>query len=128
MTPSPAPHGWWRHARCATSRVDFFPASGAEAAAAPARAVCAACPVRAACLHAHLSETDGIWGGTRGAEREHLRDLVDRLAADTTVVDAPLIRRRLRKLLDVGLPPVLLADVVGLNPDELEQRAGVAAA
>jgi hypothetical protein len=38
-----------------------------------ARAICAGCQVREACLRAGMGERDGIWGGLLPAERERLR-------------------------------------------------------
>jgi WhiB family redox-sensing transcriptional regulator len=54
----------------------FFPLDGDVLGVARAKAVCAACPVRAACLEFALSTDDarefGIYGGTTGAERDRL--------------------------------------------------------
>ena len=48
---------------------DLFTSRGAEDVAA-ARAICATCPVKAACLQAALeSGASGVWGGTTKAER-----------------------------------------------------------
>lgn len=51
----------------------FFPES--ESDAADAKAVCAGCPVRQACLDFALltRQHDGIWGGTTETERRRLR-------------------------------------------------------
>jgi WhiB family redox-sensing transcriptional regulator len=48
---------------------------GAVKAAGRAKAVCAACPARAACLEWALEacETEGIWGGTTPGERAAIR-------------------------------------------------------
>lgn len=61
---------------CRTDPELFFPVAdeGTEAferEAAPARALCAGCPVRAACLDYALEtgQDYGIWGGTSPAER-----------------------------------------------------------
>lgn len=51
----------------------FFPES--EADSEEARAVCATCPVRQACLDFALltRQHDGVWGGTTESERRRLR-------------------------------------------------------
>ncbi|MCU4185132.1 WhiB family transcriptional regulator [Acidiferrimicrobium sp. IK] len=56
----------------------FFPVGSNKAAtdqANTAKAICAACPVRAACLEYALAtnQTDGIWGGLDEAERLAIR-------------------------------------------------------
>jgi WhiB family redox-sensing transcriptional regulator len=38
-----------------------------------ARAICAGCEVREACLRVGMGERDGIWGGLLPTERERLR-------------------------------------------------------
>ncbi|HUI47484.1 MAG TPA: WhiB family transcriptional regulator [Acidimicrobiia bacterium] len=50
----------------------FFPAS--EAHAGEAKAVCAACPVREACLEYSLETRpgDGVWGGLTASERHRM--------------------------------------------------------
>lgn len=50
----------------------FYPVS--ESDAGPAKAVCASCAVRAACLEFALAarEWEGVWGGTTGTERRSL--------------------------------------------------------
>lgn len=48
--------------------------SGALAQLAEARAVCATCPVREACLDIALRRGEvGVWGGTTSAERRAIR-------------------------------------------------------
>ena len=67
---------WRKDAACAGSENDaFFPAGEDETLAAPAKAVCAACPVREACLQYALAtnQTEGVWGGMTGSERRRLR-------------------------------------------------------
>jgi WhiB family transcriptional regulator, redox-sensing transcriptional regulator len=64
----------WRQ-KAACRGVDpgiFYPASDEEAE--PAKAICAQCPVREACLEYALSarERDGIWGGATERERRRM--------------------------------------------------------
>ncbi|MEA2829070.1 MAG: WhiB family transcriptional regulator, redox-sensing transcriptional regulator [Actinomycetota bacterium] len=51
----------------------FFPATDADAG--PAKAVCAACPVREECLEYAIAtrQDDGVWGGLDETERRRLR-------------------------------------------------------
>jgi WhiB family transcriptional regulator, redox-sensing transcriptional regulator len=72
--PSPAPAGWRYRAACrGTDLQVFFPGRGESAE--PARQICAACPVRQACLDYALSHgvTHGIWGGLAERDRRPLR-------------------------------------------------------
>ncbi len=65
---------WKSDAACRTVDTSiFFPEN--EAAAAPALAVCARCPVREQCLDFALEtrQHDGIWGGATETERRRLR-------------------------------------------------------
>ena len=65
---------WRPQAACRDSDTEvFFPESDADAA--PALAICAACPVREACLDFALAtnQADGIWGGATETERRRLR-------------------------------------------------------
>lgn len=51
----------------------FFPAYDSPSANAAAKAVCAACPVRAECLDWALTYDEmGVWGGTGEADRRSL--------------------------------------------------------
>lgn len=64
---------WQSDGRCVGADPDmFFPARGAPTA--PAKAVCASCPVREPCLDWGLRhEHHGIWGGLAERERRRLR-------------------------------------------------------
>lgn len=64
----------WRN-RAACQGVDpdiFFPVSDEDAA--QAKAICAECPVREACLEWALAtrERDGVWGGATERERRRM--------------------------------------------------------
>ena len=68
------PQPWMKQAHCADADTAvFFPERGESAA--PAKAICHACPVRTECLDFALSinERHGIWGGTSEMERRILR-------------------------------------------------------
>ena len=68
--------GWREQAACGGADADvFFPAGEDEALVAPAREICAACPVMDECLRYALStnQTEGVWGGMTGSERRRLR-------------------------------------------------------
>lgn len=64
---------WRTGALCAQTDLDlFFPEKGGQAA--PAKRLCAACPVREACLAVALEHRElGVWGGTTEAERARMR-------------------------------------------------------
>jgi WhiB family redox-sensing transcriptional regulator len=53
----------------------FFPVSEDESASEAAKAICAQCPVREACLQYALAtnQTAGVWGGLDSGERRRLR-------------------------------------------------------
>lgn len=88
------PPAWWADGLCA--QVDpglFFPDKGGSTR--EAKAVCAACPVRAECLEYALAHDErfGIWGGTSERERRRLKrgaqraiEHVDDQADDAAVV------------------------------------------
>jgi WhiB family redox-sensing transcriptional regulator len=64
---------WRQRAACRGVDPDiFYPASDEEAEAA--KAICAACPVREACLEYALAnrERDGVWGGATERERRRI--------------------------------------------------------
>ncbi len=68
--------GWRDQAACAGSDLElFFPAGEDEESAAPAKAICAICPVREDCLNYAIStnQPEGVWGGMTGPERRRLR-------------------------------------------------------
>ena len=80
--PIPTWHAWREHAACRDLDTGlFFPAGEGEASAdqvEAAKAVCAACPVRAECLSFALQtrQEAGIWGGlTEEERRRHRRRL-----------------------------------------------------
>ena len=65
---------WRERAACRGTDLDvFYPGRGESAA--PARQVCARCPVRQPCLEYALSNriTHGIWGGLTERERRPLQ-------------------------------------------------------
>ena len=67
---------WMRDGLCREHpEVSFFPALGESSE--PAKAVCARCLVRDACLQFALEhdERDGVWGGLSTRERTALRRL-----------------------------------------------------
>ena len=68
------PEPWMQDALCAQVDGDiFFPEKGGSGYAA--KAVCAACDVRAQCLEYALrtNQTHGIWAGTTEPERRRMR-------------------------------------------------------
>jgi len=68
-----SPTDWFDDAACRGESTDvFFPISDAHADAA--KAVCAGCPVREACLEFALENrpADGVWGGLTPMERHRL--------------------------------------------------------
>ena len=80
---------WWHRAACRNVGLErFFPPQGAPVA--PAKAVCATCPVVAACRTYALvnDERFGIWGGLTERERRFIRAAtgrVDRTCGDCGV-------------------------------------------
>jgi len=68
------PDEWRQGAACRdVDTALFFP--DREEESGPARAVCASCPVSAACLEFALitRQDDGVWGGLTESERRRLR-------------------------------------------------------
>jgi WhiB family redox-sensing transcriptional regulator len=68
------PNDWRQDAACRDlDTAVFFPDTEEEVAAA--LAVCAACPVREACLEFALvtRQDDGVWGGMTETERRRVR-------------------------------------------------------
>jgi WhiB family redox-sensing transcriptional regulator len=66
---------WRKLAACRGLDVEaFYPVTEDEADAAEAKAVCATCPVRQACLEHALAhrEREGVWGGTTERERRRI--------------------------------------------------------
>lgn len=73
MTPDTT---WMAEAACrGKDTALFYPASGDHASAERAKAVCAGCPVREACLDYAVVNADpfGIWGGLAESGRRRLR-------------------------------------------------------
>lgn len=66
---------WMRYAECHGLTDLFFPERGDTFTIRQAKAVCARCPVRAACLEHALTNGEkwGIWGGLTAKERRLLR-------------------------------------------------------
>jgi len=67
---------WRKDASCTGVESDiFFPAAEDESASKQAKEICAACPVREACLQYSLStnQAAGVWGGLDEGERRRLR-------------------------------------------------------
>jgi len=64
-------HSWREEAECRDERVDVFFSSFGEGYA---KGLCAACPVREACLSYALEtgQEDGVWGGLNSLERRDL--------------------------------------------------------
>ena len=67
---------WREQAACAgiDSEV-FFPTSEEEPASEEAKAICAECPVREACLQYALAtnQAAGVWGGLDAGDRRRMR-------------------------------------------------------
>jgi WhiB family redox-sensing transcriptional regulator len=78
---------WRTRSACRGADPDLFFPISATAAAAPqvarAKAICAGCPVRPACLGFAMANRDlsGIWGGTTDEERRKTRRSRARSAA-----------------------------------------------
>jgi WhiB family redox-sensing transcriptional regulator len=71
---------WWSRAACSTTDPElFFPISSAGPAAHQmkrAKAICARCEIRKACLDyaIDVGPIQGVWGGTTERERRLLRE------------------------------------------------------
>lgn len=71
LTRRPA---WHQDAACRGQKLEpWFVGRGCSIA--PAKAICASCPVRDECLEAGMSEHQGVWGGLSEAGRRQLRRL-----------------------------------------------------
>ncbi|HMK99578.1 MAG TPA: WhiB family transcriptional regulator [Acidimicrobiales bacterium] len=73
MTALPATAIWRKRAACRGIDPEvFFPATDEEAE--EAKAICAMCPVRHACLEHALAnrEREGVWGGATERERRRI--------------------------------------------------------
>lgn len=76
--PDQVEPGWKRWAACHGQVDAFFPDRAAGAAVRERLDVCRSCPVQDACLSAALEggEHQGLWGGTSGAGRTRLRNVL----------------------------------------------------
>jgi WhiB family redox-sensing transcriptional regulator len=87
-----AQESWIEGALCAQVDVGdlFFPEAGASTR--DARAICAACPVRAACLEYALerNEQNGIWGGLTLRQRRQLQERPPKVERTTCIRDHEL--------------------------------------
>ena len=78
---------WRAHSACLSADSDLFFPISATAASAPqtarAKAICAGCTVRSACLDYAMADRNlqGIWGGTTDDERRKARRSTARRAA-----------------------------------------------
>jgi WhiB family redox-sensing transcriptional regulator len=76
--------GWRDKGRCRGVDPEiFYPPEDDEEAAAPAKAICEACPVREACLEHAIARREhlGVWGGLTERERRRLIRRRRRLAS-----------------------------------------------
>lgn len=104
---------WWQAAACAGMDPEVFFLAGSDhrGAAARAKRVCAACPVRVQCLRSELGapighQPDGIVGGLAGWERTRLRVAagIDAHAGDGRfLADRALTQQAHRHALKVGI-------------------------
>lgn len=63
---------WMDDAACAQIGTEFFfPENGGSTR--EAKAICAACPVKAQCLAFGMNTDQGIWGGTTERVRQRMR-------------------------------------------------------
>jgi WhiB family redox-sensing transcriptional regulator len=70
---APTTSSWRKHASCRGIDPEvFYPATDEEAE--EAKAICASCPVRQACLEHALAhrEREGVWGGATERERRRI--------------------------------------------------------
>lgn len=74
MTRVVPPAAWRQHARCKGVDPEVFHPSEEDDDATEAKAICAVCPVREACLEHALTvrEKHGVWGGLTERERRRL--------------------------------------------------------
>ncbi len=82
---------WRAFAACRTADPDlFFPSGSRRSSSEKARAICAVCPARGACLDMALADPSltGVWGGTTAADRRRIRKKVRRAAVAERVISA----------------------------------------
>lgn len=85
----PGRPAWWAEAACrGRPDITWFPGQGETAA--PAKAICAECPAREACL-AFATEHNidqGVWGGQSGLDRRRARAGAQRRPAKRSMAGA----------------------------------------
>lgn len=82
MIDLPTPPAWIDDAVCASTDPEvFFPTPHGNPA--PAKAICAGCPVRQECADYALARPslDGVWGGLTARERGQIRSRKRRAVA-----------------------------------------------
>jgi WhiB family redox-sensing transcriptional regulator len=69
------PESWVKSASCAQIGGDFWFPEGKGTQNNEAKAICRACPARAACLEYAMrtNQTEGIWGATTPFQRANMR-------------------------------------------------------
>jgi WhiB family redox-sensing transcriptional regulator len=72
---TPTDDDWMANGLCRKVSRDFYPARNTDRNVAPARAICAECPVAADCLAYALEHDErfGVWGGKTPAQRRALQ-------------------------------------------------------
>lgn len=71
---SAADPDWIHQAACRSLPTSvFFPSPGEDRGVTLAKAICAGCLVKDACLEFGLHQPDGIWGGATPGERRRIR-------------------------------------------------------
>lgn len=106
---------------CTTGDPDrFFPNRDQGAQGRAAKVECEDCPLRDPCLdYALRTDVHGIWGGTTRRERCDMRRRL-KIVADP-VVPSYLNRGQVRRMIDRGTPPAVVAVVLGCQPDAINQ-------
>lgn len=104
LPTTPATSDWMKDGLCRQVDADLFFPEGRGAAITiqteQAKRVCAACPVRAACLEWALEtgQHSGIWGGTSDDERRGMRQVPDGGQVLLCIAQQEFIERRIAEL------------------------------